>query len=77
MQLIVTIWIGVYLSWTAKPSVAFLMQQGVTENPVHHLVEQDDSRVLLCNNEGKMVLLADVLKYHSPSCGHCPHTTPA
>lgn len=53
------------------------MQKGVTENPVHHLVEQDDSRVFLCNDEGKMVLLADVLNITLPIVATCAHTTPA
>lgn len=48
------------------------MQQGVTENPVHHLVEQDDSRVLLCNDEGEMVLLADVLNITLPIVATVP-----
>lgn len=53
------------------------MQQGVTENPVHHLVEPDDSRVLLCNDEGTMVLLVHVLNITLPIVVTCPHTTPA
>lgn len=43
---------------------------------MHYLVEQEDSRVLLCKDQGKMVLLADVLKYHPPNYGRLPpHNT--
>lgn len=66
-----------YLSCAAEPSKALLVQQGVTKNPVHHLVEQDDSRVLLFKDEGKMVLLADVLNITLLIVASCPHRTPA
>lgn len=77
MQLTTMILGELSLSCVAEPREALLVQQGVAENPVNCLVEQDDSRVLLCKDEGKMMLLADVLNIILPVVASCPHTTPA
>lgn len=66
-----------YLSCVAEPCEALLVAQGVTENPVHRLVEQDDRSVLLFKDEGKMVLLADVKNIILLIAASSPYTTPA